>query len=718
MKDEDKTKEQLIAELWHKNMELELARKGEEYSSTASEMSSPSRRFFTDRLDSLVSFSNGGQQPIDNSNKYHISDLINIPLLEQLLNSYYVSSGISHSLLDTDNNVLIRTGWQDICGLFHCACPQTQYRCTQSYSHIANHVHDGPYFGDECLNGLMHYAVPIIIEGEHLATLHKGQFLFKSPDEDFFRRQAQEYGFNEEAYIEALRRVPIIPEDQVASIMEFFSQLGQFLSTIGLERKRQLESTDKALKEREERLRLVLEASTEGFWDWNIETGEIYRSGRWLDILGYSVNEPDMQYWTKLVHPDDIDAAMKVLNDYLEGRIPKYEAEYRLLTKSGEIKWILERGSVIKRNKNGEPLRLAGTCTDISDRKKSEALLRLSEDKFSKAFRCNPDPITITTLQEGFYVEMNDAWIKTTGYERHEVIGHTAQEMSIWTVMEERDQMLQYIQETGCVHNYEAKYRMKSGEIRNFLVSAEIIDMDNTTHLLCVHKDITERNKMEVEMTRLDRLNLVGEMAASIGHEIRNPMTTVRGYLQLLQENNDYHQEIEYFDLMIEELDRANAIITEFLSLAKNKMVEFKITSLNIIISKLLPLIQAKAMSRDQHINVELNDLPDILLDNKEIRQLILNLVNNGMESMSSAGGVTIRTFVGNGKVVLAIQDQGHGIDRGLLNNLGTPFFTTKEQGTGLGLAICYRIAARHNAQIDIDTSSTGTSFYVRFPIQ
>jgi PAS domain S-box-containing protein len=311
---------------------------------------------------------------------------------------------------------------------------------------------------------------------------------------------------------------------------------------------------------------------------------------------------------------------------------------------------------------------------------------------------------------------MNDAWIKTTGYEPHEVIGHTAQEMNIWTIMEERDQMLDYIQKTGGVHDYEAKYRMKSGEIRYFLVSAEIIDMNNRTHILCVHKDITEHKQMEVEMTRLDRLNLVGEMAASIGHEIRNPMTTVRGYLQLLRENKYYHQEIEFFDLMIEELDRANSIITEFLSLAKNKMVELKLTSLNIIISKLLPLVQAKAMSRDQHIYVELGDLPDILLDNKEIRQLILNLVNNGMDSISSAGGVTIRTFVENGKVVLAIQDQGHGIDRELLNKLGTPFFTTKEQGTGLGLAICYRIATRHKAQIDIETSSTGTTFFIRFP--
>ena len=208
-------------------------------------------------------------------------------------------------------------------------------------------------------------------------------------------------------------------------------------------------------------------------------------------------------------------------------------------------------------------------------------------------------------------------------------------------------------------------------------------------------------------MTRLDRLNLVGEMAASIGHEIRNPMTTVRGYLQILREKPEYAREIECFDLMIEELDSANLIITEFLALSKDKMVDMKLNNLNIIICKSLTLIQANATRLDRLIKLELEDLPDLPLDEAEIRQLILNLVNNGMESMSGYGAITIRTFMEKENLVFAVQDQGHGIDHNLLDKLGTPFFTTKEQGTGLGLAVCYRIACRHNAKIEIETGST-----------
>ena len=845
--DENKTKEQFIkelAKLRQRNIELEIALKNHDRISTISEWSSSSQWFSTGRAESFVSNISEQQQTFTHPINYKFSDLVDIRLLQQLMNSFYIATGIPHGIIDIDNNLLSGIGWQDICVQFHRICPQTECRCKQSDSYIATHMHDGPYVGYKCLNGLMEYATPIIVEGQHLATIFLGQFMHEPPDEDFFRRQAQEYGFDEAAYLEALRRVPIIPEDQVGSIMEFFSHLGQFLANMGLERKRQLQAADQAVREHQERLNLICETSNDGFWDWNIETDEVYYSPRWAEIFGYSLEElePHIQTWKKFLHPDDITATMKAIDEHLDGRTAKYEAEYRVLTKSGGWKWIMDRGQVVARNAEGQPLRMAGINLDITARKKGKAALLQSEQKFYKAFQCNPDVMVISTLSEGRCVEVNDAFVEITGYERQETIGCTVQDLGIWVVPEERNYLLKQIQEHGSIRDFELELRLKSGEIRNFCLSGEIIEIDSELHLLTAHRDITEskrmeealrlseeclskafntspiimsitslvegrlikvndaflrildfgyeedigqtslevgfwadladRNRvqqslmakqsirdmeiafcnktgeqrlglysaerldingepcilsvltditelrqMEVEIARLDRLNLVGEMAASIGHEIRNPMTTVRGFLQILREKKDYIQEIEWFDLMIDELDRANSIITEFLSLAKNKRVDMKPKNINAIISKSLPLIQAKAMSRDQNIKLELDNLPDLLIDKKEIRQLILNLVNNGMEAMSSAGDVTIRTFMEKENAVLAVQDQGPGIDRELLDKLGTPFFTTKEQGTGLGLAVCYRIANRHNAKIDIDTSSAGTTFYVRFPI-
>jgi len=229
------------------------------------------------------------------------------------------------------------------------------------------------------------------------------------------------------------------------------------------------------------------------------------------------------------------------------------------------------------------------------------------------------------------------------------------------------------------------------------------------------YHNILERKMFEKEMARLDRLNLVGQMAAGIGHEVRNPLTTVRGFLQLLGGKEEFQQSKDYFELMIDELDRANSIITEFLSLAKNKTVDLKPLNLNSLIENLFPLIQADAMVSDKEIKMELQDIEVLSLDEKEIRQLILNLVRNGMEAMSGSGTLTIRTFMEGEEVILAVQDEGCGFKTEHLEKVGTPFFTTKENGTGLGLATCFSITARHNAKIDIDTGLSGTTFFVRF---
>jgi signal transduction histidine kinase len=228
-------------------------------------------------------------------------------------------------------------------------------------------------------------------------------------------------------------------------------------------------------------------------------------------------------------------------------------------------------------------------------------------------------------------------------------------------------------------------------------------------------RDITAKLGVEQEMARLERLNLIGEMAAGIGHEVRNPMTTVRGFLQLLASKQDCASYREFYDLMIEELDRANSIISGFLSLAKNRPVDLKPVNLNSVVKTLLPLITADATNLDKNIRTDLQDLPDILLDEKEIRQLILNLVRNGLESMSQGGSLTIKTLSDHTYAQLSVEDQGEGIKPEHLNKIGTPFFTTKENGTGLGLAVCYSIAARHNASIKVDTGPTGTTFSVRF---
>ena len=165
---------------------------------------------------------------------------------------------------------------------------------------------------------------------------------------------------------------------------------------------------------------------------------------------------------------------------------------------------------------------------------------------------------------------------------------------------------------------------------------------------------------------------------------------------------------------MISELDRANEILNHFLSLTRDKKVFLEKKSLNDLITKLLPLINANSKF-NQYLNTELGKIPELLLDENEISQVILNLTKNGFEAMTAGGCLTLKTYLNEKNVVLEIQDEGDGIAPEILDKIGTPFFTTKETGTGLGLAVSYSIIKKHNAKIEIQSRPKGTRFCIIF---
>ncbi|GGD47111.1 ATP-binding protein [Paenibacillus nasutitermitis] len=231
--------------------------------------------------------------------------------------------------------------------------------------------------------------------------------------------------------------------------------------------------------------------------------------------------------------------------------------------------------------------------------------------------------------------------------------------------------------------------------------------------------DITEMSRLRDEVGRLERLSLVGQMAASITHEIRNPMAVIRGFVQLMRERSPEHQQ-EYYRIVMDELDRANSIINDFLSLAQNQIIEKESCSLHDLISEMLPLLWADANLRGQSIELELAEqMPELMLNVKEMKQVILNLVRNGMEAMDQKGMLVIRTLVSDGKVMLFVIDNGCGISQEKQDRLFEPFYTTKPRGTGLGLPLCLSIVERHGGQIIVESEEgEGTRFVVIFEIE
>jgi two-component system, sporulation sensor kinase E len=346
---------------------------------------------------------------------------------------------------------------------------------------------------------------------------------------------------------------------------------------------------------------------------------------------------------------------------------------------------------------------------EIKERKKISDHLFISQERFRKIFESSPCLMAIFSLENQTFIDVNTSWVNFSGYSYEELVN---QRIDLQHFVDESEG--NQIDLEQAIRNKKISYRTKSGEIRAGFLSTERIDIHSEPCTLIALTDITDRVHLEKEMYRLDRLNIIGEMAAGIAHEIRNPMTTVHGFLQLSKTNID-SLSIEIVDLMLEELNRANSIITEFLNLAKNKISVKKKQNLNTIIKALSPLIQAEALRSSKQMKLDLSICPDVFIDQKEIRQLILNIALNGLDAMSSGGKLTIKTFAEEQAVILEIKDQGEGMTPEVLEKIGTPFFTTKEKGTGLGLAICYSVAERHQADINIDTSNEGTIFSIRF---
>jgi PAS domain S-box-containing protein len=425
------------------------------------------------------------------------------------------------------------------------------------------------------------------------------------------------------------------------------------------------------------------------------------------ELLGYSERDIKFMSLLELTHPEDIPSVDEAFEESKLKNVPLTKLETRLRRMNGT--YISVEWNAVP---DFERQLIFAVARDVTERNRNqEKVYRLASIVEST------DDGIIGMSTDGTILYWNQGAEQVYGYSAKEIVGK-----SIYTIIDEdrRGEVVEIFRKAKLgekLSHFETERRHQDGRILQVSLTVSPIK-DNEGKVIGIStilRDISHSKRMERELTRLDRLNLIGEMAASISHEVRNPMTTVRGFLQLLYEKDDCVQYQSYFNLMIDELDRANSILTEFLSISRTKMTEKKWQNLNSIVYSILPLIEASAVTQSMQIHGELRDLPELLLDDKEMRQIILNLSRNGLEAMEEGGTLTIRTYALDDEVVLEVQDEGHGISTELIDRLGTPFLTTKNEGTGLGLAICHGIAARHDARIEVKCEERGTTFSVRF---
>ncbi|WP_308639982.1 ATP-binding protein [Paenibacillus silvisoli] len=321
--------------------------------------------------------------------------------------------------------------------------------------------------------------------------------------------------------------------------------------------------------------------------------------------------------------------------------------------------------------------------------------------------------------QNGMITHVNEMAIhllrdKVGGKQRQELVG---QPFTIMYDHIEKDVLGRLLYQALNGHRLTTEYVQEQGKIYvNSGICVRDIQNDEIIGAALIAHDITELNRLRDEIGRMERLSLVGQMAASITHEIRNPMAVIRGFVQLMRERSPEDQQ-EYYRIVMDELDRANAIINDFLSLAQNRIIAKESCSLHEILNEIMPLLWADANLRGQTIELRLAEkIPQLMLNEKEMKQLILNLARNGMEAMDQHGVLTIQTLAFPDSVELRVNDNGSGIEKEKLERLFEPFFTTKSRGTGLGLPLCLSIIERHGGRIHVESvEGVGTTFIVRF---
>lgn len=253
------------------------------------------------------------------------------------------------------------------------------------------------------------------------------------------------------------------------------------------------------------------------------------------------------------------------------------------------------------------------------------------------------------------------------------------------------------------------------GNIINFIGSQVIIYFIFSIS----HGRIKKQQLYYEQIQQSERLKTTGQLAAAVAHEIRNPLTVVKGFLQLYEQDTEYGEDRKrHFTLMIDELNTAEQVISQFLSIAKpNKEKDEEIVNVKDILKSVTDLLHSYGLLHDNKIDLEVVEDCYIAVNNIELKQLLINIIKNAIEASKFGDSVFVTASRKKELVEIKVVDYGHGMSEAEVKYLGTPFYSLKSKGTGLGMMICFNIAEKYNGTIDFQSAKgEGTTVIIRFP--
>ena len=446
--------------------------------------------------------------------KYRLQDLIDIEQFQSLQDRLYEVYSFPSAIIDVEGNILTATAWQDVCTKFHRRNRECERECVKSNRHVL----DGALKGEitvsyRCSHGLFDTATPIIVDGEHLGTFFTGQFFMEEPDLDFFRVQAQRYGFDEGLYLDAVKRVPIRSRDQLDSYLRCVKTLIGVISATGLNSLRMIEARQES-EENERQFKAMFETASIGMAQADPHTGRWVRVNQKLcDITGYTEGELLALRVPEITHPEDREADWESFQRVIRGEEPHYRMEKRYVRKDGTTVWVNVNMTVI-RDEAGQPARTMAAIEDISERKGAQDALRESEERYRSLFDQMLNGLAHCRMvyEEGrppdfVYLAVNAAFESLTGLKG--AVGRKVSE--VIPGIQESD--LELIETYGRVAS--------TGVPERFEVYIDVLDMwfaiavysPRRDHFVALFDVITERKRAE-EMLRESQAKLEAALSS------------------------------------------------------------------------------------------------------------------------------------------------------------------------------------------------------------
>ena len=431
--------------------------------------------------------------------------------------------------------------------------------------------------------------------------------------------------------------------------------------------------------------------------------------------LGYDPQELVGVLGQTLVHPEDF---RRVFESFASARSDESRHMLRKRHKQGHYLWY-ESSIKFIRDQNGEVCNIVAVARDISERMQAQEKLSHSEENYRSLVE--ELPVAVFIQQAGRWVYANDTAVKLLGASApEELLGRSVYDFlhpDYHEIVRNRVRMVESGQSL-------APMKQKLMTVAGRSIDVEVFSFPTwfegrfATRVMV--RDITDAEKARELLEHSEKLSLVGQLAAGIAHEIRNPLTAIKGFIQLLKSN--VSDKPYYYDIISSEINRIEQIIGEMLVLSKPKEAQIRPQDIRPLIGHVATLIDAQAIMNNIQIVTEFEEeLPLLECDENQLKQVFINLLKNAVEAMPNGGKLTLQVAAeAEGRqIAVRVIDQGCGIPAEKLASIGQPFYTTKEQGTGLGMMVSMKIIENHDGTLSIASEEgQGTTIEIRLPVK